>query len=69
MKFKLSNAKYSEVDSEIEINTIEELINLVDNIKDSDWSTKRIILSEAFSYGRTQDKYKYEITIYNSYME
>ena len=64
MKFRLLNAMDSTIDSEIEVNTIEDLIKIIDNINDSQWCSKAIIVSESFS-----DKYKYEITIYNTYVE
>ena len=72
MKFKLTDAKNWRVDRDIEINTLEELLKLIDNIKDSDWSVNQIIISENFAnkyVKRLKDDRKYEITIYNSYVE
>ena len=69
MKFRLTSAKDWKLDSEIVINTIDELIKFIDNIQDNDWVTKRIVICEDYSYGRTQDDYKYEIIIYNTYLE
>lgn len=64
MKFRLEDAKDWTIDSEIEINTLEELLNLIDNIKNSRWRHNQIIVSQSSS-----DNYKYDIIIYNDYVE